>query len=97
MLTQKSSLCSYKYPKSKRFDEEELIPLTLAKAPDSYKSVLTAESRAKGNALTMEDIENVMVDLYRLSNIKVSGGGDGDKEDEVILNIVEDRVCQIFK
>ena len=36
-----------KYPKSKKFEESELIPVILAKAPDSYKSVLTAESRVK--------------------------------------------------
>ena len=31
-----------KYSQSKRFEEEKIIPLTVAKAPDAYKSVLTA-------------------------------------------------------
>ena len=86
-----------KYPKSKKFEAEELIPVILSKAPDTYKSVLTAESRAKGNALTMEDIEETMVEQFRLSNNKVNGSGDRERDGELILNMMEDRVCQICK
>ena len=73
------SVLKNKYPKSKRFEEAELITLTLAKAPDSYKCVLTAESRVKGSALTMQDIEDAMLEQFRLSNNKITGDGDRDK------------------
>ena len=43
------SILKNKYPKSNRFDKEELIPLTLAKSPDEYKSVMTAESQVKAH------------------------------------------------
>ena len=38
-----------------------------------------------------------MVEQFRLSNNKVTGSGDKEKECELIMNMMEDRVCQICK
>jgi hypothetical protein len=46
----------------KRF---HLIAVVLEKAPDIYKSILTAEQRAKGAQLSLTDLNNCMNDLYR--------------------------------
>ena len=51
-----------KYVGCKKFEEEELIPIALARAPEKYKSVLTAESRTKGNNLKFDDIQEAMVE-----------------------------------
>ena len=40
----------------------------------------------------MQDIEEAMVEQFRLSNNKVTGGGDKEKEGELILNTMEKRV-----
>ena len=56
------SVLENKDAKSIRFEEEELILITLAKAPNSYKIVLTAETRVKWTALTMQDIEDTVVE-----------------------------------
>ena len=42
---------------TKKFAEDELIAIVLDKSTMEYKSVLTAEQRAKGTLCTLEDLE----------------------------------------
>jgi hypothetical protein len=50
---------------TQKIDPYDLIAVVLEKAPDKYKSILTAEQRHKGTNLTLEDLNNCMNDLFR--------------------------------
>jgi hypothetical protein len=50
---------------TQNIDPYDLIPVALEKAPEKYKSILTAEQRNKVAALTLTDPNNYMNDLYR--------------------------------
>ena len=63
---EKLTILKTKYIGCKRFEEKELILIALACAPSEYKSVLTSESRSKGTALTLEDIQEAMVEQYMM-------------------------------
>jgi hypothetical protein len=54
----------------RRIDPDDLIAVVLEKAPDEYKSILTAEQRIKGTNLTLEDLRSCMNDLYRTRSSK---------------------------
>jgi hypothetical protein len=57
-------------------DKEDLIAIVLSIAPADYKKpVMTAEQRAKGNALTMDDLEEAMTQHYRTIMSGKEGGG----------------------
>ena len=59
MVENKYNTTTYTIP------DEDLIATILDKAPKEYSSVLTAEQRAKGAALSMEDLSSAMNQLYR--------------------------------
>jgi hypothetical protein len=50
---------------TRKIDPDDLTAVVLEKAPDGYKSLLTAEQRNKGNNLNFEDLRSCMNDLYR--------------------------------
>jgi hypothetical protein len=50
-----------------QIDEEELIAAVLGAAPKEYTSVITSEQRAKGNQMSLEDLEIVMYQQRRQS------------------------------
>jgi hypothetical protein len=60
-----------------------LIAVVLEKAPDKYKSILTAEQRHKGVNLTLSDLNNCMNDLFRAMN---PNKVDANKDTEVALS-----------
>ena len=64
-----------------RIPDEEKIATILEKAPAEYTSLLTSEQRAKGNALTMEDLLSAMNQLYRTMHSNV----DSSNTKEVTL------------
>ena len=79
----KLSVLKSTYSESKKFTEEALIPLVLAKAPSKYSSALTSERRAKEENLTIEDIQDTMVEQFRMENNSANGTGyTGDDEKE---------------
>lgn len=45
--------------------EEELIAVVISSAPESYTLLLTAEERAPGNTLTLQNLEEAMTQQYR--------------------------------
>jgi hypothetical protein len=53
---------------SQRIDPYDLIAVVLEKAPNKYKSILTAEQRNKGANLSLTDLNNCMNDLFRTMN-----------------------------
>ena len=50
---------------SRKIDEDDLVAVILDKAPKEYKSVITAEQQARGENLTLDDLEKAMDHLYR--------------------------------
>jgi hypothetical protein len=50
-----------------RIDEEELISIVMAAAPEIYLSVITCKQRVKGNQMCLHDLEIVMYQLWRQS------------------------------
>jgi hypothetical protein len=48
-----------------QIDEEELIAVVMGAAPKEYVSVITSELRAKGNQMSLEDLEIVMHQQWR--------------------------------
>ena len=96
----KLSVLKSTYAGSKKFTEEALIPLILAKAPSKYSSALTSERRAKGSSLTLDDIQDTMVEQYRMENNSTSesGGGksEGKEKGEVILAGADDETRTCF-
>ena len=85
-----------KYLGCKRFEEKELIPISLARAPTEYKSVLTSESRNKGEHLTLDDIQETMVEQYRMGSPDAKASSNEDNEGEVLLYGAEERKCHIY-
>jgi hypothetical protein len=67
---------------TRKIDPDDLIAVVLEKAPDKYKSILTAEQRHKGTLLTLTDLNNCMNDLYRTLN---PNRGDTREDKEVAL------------
>jgi hypothetical protein len=50
---------------TQKIDPFDLIAVVLEKAPNKYKSSLTAEQRNKGTNLTLTNLNNCMNDLFR--------------------------------
>jgi hypothetical protein len=50
---------------TRKIDPDDLIAVVLEKAPEKYKSILTAEQRHKGTGLTLSDLNSCMNDLLR--------------------------------
>jgi hypothetical protein len=61
---------------TRKIDPDDLIAVVLEKAPEKYKSILTAEQRYKGTNLTLSDLHNCMNDLYRTMNPSRSEDND---------------------
>ena len=71
---------------SNKVDDEKLIPYVLAGAPNKYHSIITNEVRTKGSALTLDDLEDVMNDQWRLTPEVKKSGKDEDNEGELALS-----------
>jgi hypothetical protein len=77
-----------------KIPQDELIAIVLDKATLEYQAVLTAEQRAQGNALTLDDLESVMNQHWR----QISGGKDIDDDDnEVGLTGIDGKAMICFK
>jgi hypothetical protein len=48
-----------------QIEEEELIAVVMGDAPEKHLSVITCEQRAKGNQMSLHDLEVVMYQLWR--------------------------------
>ena len=68
----------------RKIEEGDLIAVVLDAATDEYQAVLTAEQRARGDDLTLADLELVMNQHWRQIK-KTSKGGKGDDEGEIVL------------
>ena len=62
----------------KRIDEGDLIAMVLDAAPAEYQAILTAEQRVKGDAVTLQDLENAMTQHWR----QISGGTNRNKDND---------------
>ena len=84
------------YHGSKRFEEKELIPIVLARAPAEYKCILTSESRSKKSSLTLGNIQDAMIEQYRMgSAASKSTDKSGDSEGELLLYGGDKSKCHI--
>jgi hypothetical protein len=79
LFNQLASIQSMYNSNTQKIDPYDLIAVVLEKAPDKYKSILTAEQRAKGAQLSITDLTNCMNDLYRTMNLNHADTKD-DKE-----------------
>jgi hypothetical protein len=70
-------------PPGRSIDEGDLIAVVLDAAPDEYQAVLTAEQRARGDALSLSDLEIVMSQHWR--QIKRDTNGKSDQDGEIVL------------
>ena len=62
--------------------EEELIAVVISAAPESYVSLLTSEQRARGDALTLQHLEEAMTQQHRQV---VGNRNNTDQDDEINL------------
>ena len=60
-------------------EDSTLIPYVLSAVPEKYHAIITSEMRDKGNALTLDDLEDAMNDQWRLTP---EGKTDSHKEEE---------------
>jgi hypothetical protein len=65
LFNQLASIQSAYNNAARKIDQDDLIAVVLEKAPEKYKSILTAEQRSKGANLTLTDLNSCMHDLYR--------------------------------
>ena len=65
--------------------DEQLIPYVLAGSPSRYHSIITNKVRTKGNALTLDDLEDVMNDQWYLTPEGKRSSANDDAEGEVSL------------
>jgi hypothetical protein len=82
LFNQQANIQSMYNSNTQKIDPYDLIPGVLEKAPDKYKSILTAEQRAIGAQLSLTDLNNCMNDLYRTMN---SNHADSNDDKEVAL------------
>jgi hypothetical protein len=68
MFDQLASIQNAYNTTARKIDPDDFIAVALEKAPDQYKSILTAEQRSKGTSLTLADLCSCMNDLYRARN-----------------------------
>jgi hypothetical protein len=68
LFNQLASIQSAYNDATRKIDPDDLIAVVLEKAPEKYKSILTAEQRNKGTNLTLADLNSCMNDLYRTMN-----------------------------
>ena len=103
----KLAVIKAKYKKVMKFNNQNIVAVTLSKAPPAYTPSLTAEMSIKQNRLSLKDIEDVMVQQYRLTNNNASDRNelkeDNDREIGLFNNAkkgkgkVEHRRCYICK
>ena len=83
LFNQLASIQSAYNDATRKIDPDDLIAVVLEKAPEKYKSILTAEQRSKGTALTLSDLNSCMNDLYR--TLSSSGMAIAKESNEVSL------------
>jgi len=79
--------------KTRKIKEEDKMAVVLSEAPAAYQAVLTAEQRAKGTALTMDDLQEAMGQHYRM----ISHKEDKDDEDDELVLSYFDGKCNKYK
>jgi hypothetical protein len=82
LFNQLASIQSVYNNAARKIDQDDLIAVVLEKAPEKYKSILTAEQRSKGANLTLTDLNSCMHDLYRTLQ---SGKKNKETEDTEVL------------
>jgi hypothetical protein len=82
LFDQLASIQSAYNDATRKIDTYDLIAVVLEKAPEQYKSILTAEQRNKGTNLTLADLRSCMNDLYRTRSPNMTSS---KKESEVSL------------
>jgi hypothetical protein len=76
-------------------EEEDLIAVVLAAAPKEYKPVLTAEQRAKGDLLDMDDLQDAMTQHYR--SVMCVGEKEPESKENEVSFIAADVNKQCYK
>ena len=74
--------------KDSQMDDANYLNHVLKVVSEDYKQVIAVEMRAKGDALSLDDVQEAMSSLYRLKNNKAtekSGKKSGNDETESIL------------
>ena len=64
------------------FDEDKMIAATIAKAPIAYGSTIGAEMRAKGEDLTLDDLQAAMKEYWRIKYNLVTGNNTRNEDDD---------------
>mmetsp|Transcript_18815 Transcript_18815/g.23344 ORF Transcript_18815/g.23344 Transcript_18815/m.23344 type:complete len:1201 (+) Transcript_18815:436-4038(+) len=67
--------------KNRKIEEEELIAVVMAAAPEQYASALTSEIRRQGSNLSLSDLEEVMDEQWR----QTSATSDATESEEIGL------------
>ena len=74
--------------------DDELIASAMAAAPDQYHSIITSTQITKGNALTLQDVENAMTQYWRV-HVGVKEHHDKNSSDkEVIMSAVSGGITK---
>ena len=93
LFEQLSSIENQYTAPGKKIDEGDLIAVIFDAAPAEYHSVLTAEQRLKGDALTLSDLETAMNQHWRQVKSPKTNDGDGV---EILLSAFG-GVCYLCK
>jgi gag-polypeptide of LTR copia-type len=78
LFDQLASIQSAYNDATRKIDPDDLIAVVLEKAPEQYKSILTAEQRSKGTKLTLAHLRSCMNDLYRTRNPNVTSKNENE-------------------
>ena len=68
--------------------DDELIASAMAAAPDQYHSIITSTQITKGNALTLQDVENAMTQYWRVHVGVKETHNKNSSDKEVIISAV---------
>jgi hypothetical protein len=76
---------------ARKIDQDDLVAVVLEKAPEKYKSILTAEQRRNGANLALTDLNSCMHDLYRILQ---SGKKNRETEDTEVSSDNKKRLAR---
>ena len=80
------------YAPSAPISDDNLIATAMEKAPKKYSSLITTEVTTKKDSLTLDDLQIVIKEKYRLTINKAGGNTEEDDEGEMALNANDNNI-----
>jgi hypothetical protein len=98
LFNQLASIQSAYNDATRKIDPDDLIAVVLERAPEKYKSILTAEQRHKGTGLTLSDLNSCMNDLLRTMNPTTKAATKAENEVSLVAPSFEFKgICKLLQ